>query len=75
MGYSATVQGTGSGSATPWGWTAGLGIEMALAENWIGRIDYAYQDYGTFTLGGGALAGVPVSVRASTLTVGLALKY
>jgi outer membrane immunogenic protein len=76
MSYSAVVSGVGSGNATPWGWTAGLGVEMALSENWIGRIDYAYQDFGTFTLGGAApVGGTPVSLTASTLMVGIARKF
>ncbi|MFW5654122.1 MAG: outer membrane protein [Roseicyclus sp.] len=28
-----------------WGWTAGIGMEYAFTENWIGRIDYRYSDY------------------------------
>jgi outer membrane immunogenic protein len=28
-----------------WGWTAGIGMEYAFTDNWIGRIDYRYSDY------------------------------
>jgi outer membrane immunogenic protein len=76
MGYRAVVTGVGSGSATPWGWTAGAGIEMEMSPGWFGRIDYAYQDFGTFTLSGAApVGGTAVSVTASTLTIGIARKY
>jgi outer membrane immunogenic protein len=76
MGYRATVTGVGSGSATPWGWTIGGGIEAELSPGWVGRLDYAYQDFGTFTLGGAApVGGTAVSVTASTLTVGIGRKY
>ena len=71
--YTASVVGPGSGSATPWGWTAGAGVEMAITNNLIGRLDWAYQNYGTFNLNGG-LSGVPVSLTANTYMAGLALK-
>jgi outer membrane immunogenic protein len=75
-GYRANVTGFSPGTATPWGWTLGAGLEVAMSEGWIGRIDYAYQDFGTFTLGGPApVGGTAVSLTASTLTVGIARKY
>jgi outer membrane immunogenic protein len=76
MGYRATVTGVGTGSATPWGWTIGAGVEFAMSSGWVGRIDYAYQDFGTFTLAGTApVGGTAVSVTSNTLTVGIARKY
>lgn len=77
MDYNATA-GAGSGSATPWGWTIGAGVEAAITQNVTARLDYAYQDYGTFSVtGSGAFAGagVPVSVSSHTLMAGIALKY
>ena len=75
MGYTAKVSGVGSGSATPWGWTAGAGAEWALHSNWTVRVDWAYQDYGTFTLGGSAFGGTQVHVTTNTFTAGLAMKF
>jgi outer membrane immunogenic protein len=77
MGYTATITGpTGSGSATPWGWTVGLGAEMAITDNWVGRLDYAYQNYGSFTLAGAApVGGTSVAVNSHTLMVGIARKF
>jgi hypothetical protein len=46
------------------------------APGWVGRIDYAYQDFATFTLGGAPpVGGIAVSLTANTLTVGIARKY
>ena len=76
MGYTANVTGFPSGSATPWGWTAGAGAEWALHSNWTVRVDWAYQDYGTFTLGGPTpVGGTSVHVTANTFTAGVAMKF
>lgn len=78
-GYSAsTTNPDGTGNATPWGWTVGAGAEVALTDNVVARLDYSYQDYGTFnvtgsgTFGGG---GVPVSLKSHTVMGGIALKF
>ena len=77
MHYTANITGpSGSGSATPWGWTVGLGAEMAITDNWVGRLDYAYQNYGSFTLAGAApVGGTSVAVNSHTLMVGIARKF
>lgn len=78
MGYKATTTGPdGAGSATPWGWTVGGGIEMAFTDNIVGRLDYAYQDYGTFTVNGTGTfgGGVPVSVKSHSLMAGIGVKF
>ena len=76
MGYTANVTGFSSGTASPWGWTVGLGAEMAVSQNLTARLDYSYQDYGTFTLGGSApVGGTTVNVNSSTLMAGLAYKF
>jgi outer membrane immunogenic protein len=77
-GYKATTTGPdGAGSATPWGWTVGGGIEMAFTNNIVGRLDYAYQDYGTFTVNGTGTfsGGVPVKLRSHSLMAGVAFKF
>jgi outer membrane immunogenic protein len=38
---------TGSGSETKFGWTAGVGVEYALAANWSAKLEYSYLDFGT----------------------------
>jgi outer membrane immunogenic protein len=65
-----------SASATPWGWTAGLGVDWAVSSNLFARLDWAYQNYGTFTIhGSGAFNNQAVSLTANTFTVGLAMKF
>jgi outer membrane immunogenic protein len=36
-------------SATRTGWTLGAGLEYALTDRWIGRFDYRYANFGTFS--------------------------
>ncbi|MCZ8316452.1 outer membrane beta-barrel protein [Phreatobacter sp.] len=31
------------------GWGVGAGIEYAFTRNWVGRLEYMYKDYGSFT--------------------------
>jgi len=41
---------TASASNTRTGWTAGAGLEYALAQNWTARIEYDYLGFGSETL-------------------------
>jgi outer membrane immunogenic protein len=36
-------------SATRTGWTLGAGLEYAFTDRWIGRFDYRYANFGTFS--------------------------
>jgi outer membrane immunogenic protein len=36
-------------STTRPGWTVGAGIDYAFLDNWIGRIEYRYTDFGTYS--------------------------
>ena len=40
-------------SKTLTGWTVGGGIEYMLASNWIGRIEYLYENFGKFSVSHG----------------------
>jgi outer membrane immunogenic protein len=35
-------------SSTRTGWTVGGGVDYAFTNNWIGRVEYRYSDFGTF---------------------------
>ena len=37
------------------GWTVGLGYERDLGNQWAGRIDYRYSDFGSATIGSGTV--------------------
>ena len=75
MNYNVACCG-GNTNATPWGWTAGLGADWGLTDNLFLRIDWAYQDYGSFTLNGsGGSAGTTTTSTANTVTAGLGWKF
>jgi outer membrane immunogenic protein len=56
------------GDNTRWGWTAGLGLDLALHRRHFIRLDWAYQDFGTFTSNDG---GYSVAATANTFMIGL----
>jgi outer membrane immunogenic protein len=44
--YSGTENGTLENSENMVGWTAGAGLEYAVTDNLIARVEYRYSDYG-----------------------------
>lgn len=58
------------------GWTVGLGAEAQFAENWIGRVEYRYSDYGAldYTVPGPPRDG-SVGITTHTIALGLAYKF
>ena len=65
-----------SATGSPFGWTAGGGVEVAISRTMTARLDYAYEDYGSFTVNGsGFFDGASVSAIAHTVTAGVAFKY
>jgi outer membrane immunogenic protein len=69
---------TSGASATPNGFSAATGIEIAFNDYLIGRFQYDYYDFGATTYGVGVLsntANVDVRTRVQTLTLGLAVKF
>ncbi len=62
------------GSAARLGWTAGGGLEFAMANNMSAKVEYLYVDLGSFDCGAGCVAGVTannVNFRESILRFGL----
>jgi len=63
------------------GWTAGGGIEAVLWKNWLGRAEYRFADFGTFsntdirTGGLGAVASYDLRVKTHTASLGVAYKF
>jgi outer membrane immunogenic protein len=77
-GYCA-VPVTGSTSTDKAGWTIGGGVETALTNHWLARIEYRYADFGNVT---NVLPPAPhsgmisnVSVKTNTALLGLAYKW
>jgi len=70
FGGGATLSGSDSFT----GWTLGGGAEYAFTDNWIGRAEYRYYDFGNKDLDGPAGVG-GINLNTSTLTVGAAYKF
>lgn len=63
---------TSENSSTLTGWTVGAGAEYAFTDNWIGRLEYRYYDFGNFD---GPTALGPVDFQSQTLSVGISYKF
>ena len=55
-------------SSTNVGWTAGAGIEGAIAGNWTWKAEYLHLDLGSVTVTGKAPTGVTFTAKAGTFT-------
>lgn len=53
------------------GWTIGAGAEYAFTNNWIGRAEYRYYDFGNETIGDID----DVDIQNHTVSVGVAYKF
>jgi outer membrane immunogenic protein len=55
------------------GWTVGGGVEMAITDNVVARLDYAYSDYGRYSF----TTPVPFTAtnKSHTLMGGIAIKF
>jgi outer membrane immunogenic protein len=57
-----------SESRTQLGWTAGLGAEMGIAQNWSAKVEYLYMDLGSRTY---TITGTSNAFHNNVLRVGL----
>lgn len=57
------------------GWTAGAGVEVAFSENWVGRLDYRYSDYGSLDYVVGGIDEGSVALTSHAVTAGIAYKF
>lgn len=64
-----------SGSDTRAAFTVGGGAEYAFTNNWIGKVEYRYTDYGTKTVGTIAGWNVKNSIQSNTITAGVSYKF
>jgi outer membrane immunogenic protein len=55
------------------GWTVGGGVEMAITDNVVARLDYAYSDFGTYTFT--TPAPFTATNKSHTLMGGIAIKF
>lgn len=61
-----------SESHTSFGWTAGVGAEVALTQNWSAKIEYLYVDLSGNTF---SLTGLPQGYQFNTLRVGVNYRF
>lgn len=57
------------------GWTAGLGLEHAFDENWLGRLEYRYYDFGTRTFFGGVMPARDFAATMHAVSLGVTRKF
>jgi outer membrane immunogenic protein len=64
-------------SATRNGWTLGAGLDYALTDRWIGRVEYRYANFGTFSYNTAVFGAVTESHKTTenAFRLGLAYKF
>lgn len=74
--------GTPSGNTASWsssvdGWTAGIGVERAFNDRWVGRIDYRYSDFGSLDYAPIGTSGANFSgdLTTSEIRLGAAMRF
>ena len=65
----------GSAEDTLVGWTVGAGVELAFNENWVGRAEYSYADYGALGYIIGGVDEGEVAFTTHTVSLGVAYKF
>lgn len=66
-GFGTPIASTGTSSTTRLGWTAGVGVEGKITQNWSAKLEYLYMDLGRFDAGTFTLAPtLPISASVSS---------
>jgi len=67
----------GAAEDTLIGWTVGAGVELAFNENWVGRAEYSYTDYGAlgYVVSGPGGGEGEVDFNTHTLSLGIAYRF
>src|SRR5438445_5743424 len=60
------------GTSTHVGWTLGVGTEYAFTDNWVGRAEYRYTDFGSKSL---SSSGIDVDLHSHDIRLGMAYKF
>ncbi len=67
--------GPATDTKTHTGWTAGVGVEYALSQNWTVRGEYRYSDYGTQNYAMPAPGGLGTDVHLTNHQLALGVNY
>ncbi len=62
-------------TATQIGWTAGAGIEAAIAPNWTAKVEYLYVNLGNMTCNINCVPGTSVSLTENVVRAGINYKF
>lgn len=63
---AVAIASVGSNSTTRAGWTAGVGVEGKITQNWSAKLEYLYMDLGSFSSGPFTLA--PLSTVSANVS-------
>lgn len=58
-----------------WGWTVGGGAEVAFTQNWTGRAEYRYYDFGDEQIGDGATFSDDNDLTFHSVRLGTSYKF
>jgi len=73
---NASTPGLAGGSATNVGWTAGAGLEFAIAGHWTAKAEYLFVDLGKFNCGVGCgAASDNVSFNSNLIRGGINYRF
>ncbi len=71
----AATTGFPGATSTKLGWTAGAGVEFAVAGPWTAKVEYLYADLGKFDCGGSCTVTPPQNVKFNANLVRAGLNY
>jgi len=77
-GAFGNLQAGSTGSfdtSTQIGWTAGAGIEAAIAPNWTAKVEYLYVNLGNMTCNINCVPGTSVSLTENVIRAGINYKF
>lgn len=59
------------------GWQAGIGVELAVTDSIVARLEYRHADFGSINYAGGGLASLDhsLAIAADLLSAGLSYKF
>jgi outer membrane immunogenic protein len=75
FGNEQLTSGGSTNTHTQAGWTAGLGVEAALAEHWTAKLEYLYADLGNASCTTACKVPTSISLNDNLIRVGINYKF